>query len=73
MPKHRIRVNNLPDDFDDEILSEEFVPFGTVSEAKVIMDKETGESRCFGFVTFDDRCAPVLLLSFPALPLLLLL
>eukprot|EP01046_Picozoa_sp_COSAG06_P110699 COSAG06_NODE_57244_length_281_cov_0.587912_2_plen_20_part_01 len=20
MPKHRIRVNNLPDDFDDEIL-----------------------------------------------------
>ena len=37
----------------DDSLRESFESFGTVTEAKVIMDRETGRSRGFGFVTFE--------------------
>ncbi|KAJ8903378.1 hypothetical protein NDN08_004486 [Rhodosorus marinus] len=39
---------------DDEMLREAFAQYGTVSDAKVIYDRETGRSRGFGFVTFED-------------------
>lgn len=32
-----------------------FGEYGSVSSAKVIMDKETGNSKCFGFVEMDDE------------------
>ena len=32
-------------------LRELFEPFGSVSEAKLVFDHETGQSRGFGFVT----------------------
>jgi RNA recognition motif-containing protein len=38
----------------DQSLRQAFERFGPVSDAKVIMDRETGRSRGFGFVTFDD-------------------
>jgi len=38
----------------DESLRSAFEEFGPVSEAKVVLDRETGRSRGFGFVTFDD-------------------
>jgi RNA recognition motif-containing protein len=41
----------------DEGLLEAFERFGEISEAKVIMDRETGRSRGFGFVTFVDDAA----------------
>lgn len=53
--KHRLRVNNIPDDFDDEILHQEFEEYGEVSQAKVVIDAKTGESRGFGLVTFVHR------------------
>lgn len=31
-----------------------FESFGNVTDAKVILDRETKRSRGFGFVTFDD-------------------
>jgi len=31
-----------------------FEQYGEVSSAKVIMDRETGNSKCFGFVEMDD-------------------
>ncbi|MFT5684605.1 MAG: cold-inducible RNA-binding protein, partial [Myxococcota bacterium] len=40
---------------DDDSLRAAFEEFGAVSEAKVIMDRETGRSRGFGFVTFDNK------------------
>ncbi len=41
----------------DDGLRAAFEPFGEVSEAKVIMDRETGRSRGFGFVSFSDDAA----------------
>ncbi|MGC6514693.1 MAG: RNA recognition motif domain-containing protein [Myxococcota bacterium] len=39
---------------DDASFFDAFSQFGEVSEAKVILDRETGRSRGFGFVTFAD-------------------
>jgi cold-inducible RNA-binding protein len=36
----------------DETLRAGFERFGEIAEAKVIMDRDTGRSRGFGFVTF---------------------
>ncbi len=38
----------------DEGLREAFERFGEVAEAKIITDRETGRSRGFGFVTFNN-------------------
>ena len=38
----------------DESLSAAFQEFGPVSEAQVILDRDTGRSRGFGFVTFEN-------------------
>ena len=38
----------------DASLKAAFEPFGEVVDAKVILDRETGRSRGFGFVTFSD-------------------
>ena len=45
-----IYVGNLSSDTTDEAIREAFVSFGQVSSARVIKDKYTGQSRCFGFV-----------------------
>lgn len=37
-----------------EGLNEIFSQFGTVVNAKVIMDKETGRSKCYGFVEMSN-------------------
>ncbi len=39
---------------DDHGLNAAFSAFGTVTEAKVITDRDTGRSRGFGFVTFSS-------------------
>ncbi len=38
----------------DDGLREAFERFGEVAEAKIITDRETGRSRGFGFVTFNN-------------------
>jgi len=38
----------------DDSLRAAFEGFGDITDAKVIMDRETGRSRGFGFVTFAD-------------------
>ena len=43
---------------DDARLNEAFAQYGDITEAKVIVDRETGRSRGFGFVTFaSDEAA----------------
>ena len=36
----------------DPVLKEAFAPYGEITEAKVITERDTGRSRGFGFVTF---------------------
>jgi len=48
----RLFVGNLAWAIDDEELRYAFVPFGEVTDCKVITERETGRSRGFGFVTF---------------------
>ena len=50
-------VGNLPWSIDDQGLTNLFAAHGTVSRAKVVMDRETGRSRGFGFVTMGDAAA----------------
>jgi len=39
---------------DDKSLRAAFEEYGPVEEAKVVLDRDTGRSRGFGFVTFND-------------------
>ena len=52
-----IYVSNLGFNVQDEDLKEFFAPYGEVSSAKVITDRETGRSRGFGFVEMADDAA----------------
>ena len=49
-----IYVGNLPYTTDDRELQAEFEQFGQVARAQVIMDRETGRSKGFGFVEMPD-------------------
>ncbi len=47
-------VSNLSFHTTDEDLRTMFSQYGAVSSAKVIMDRESGRSRGFGFVEMDN-------------------
>ncbi len=47
-------VSNLSFNTRDEELKELFEAYGTVSSAKVITDRTSGQSRGFGFVEMDS-------------------
>jgi RNA recognition motif-containing protein len=49
-----IFVSNLSFNVQDEDLREFFAPYGEVTSAKIINDRETGKSRGFGFVEMSD-------------------
>ena len=50
-------VSNLGFQVTDEELRTLFTKYGEVSSAKVVMDRETGKSRGFGFVEMTDKAA----------------
>ena len=47
---NKLYVGNLAYSVRDESLQQSFSQFGTVTSAKVMMDRETGRSKGFGFV-----------------------
>ena len=47
---NKLYVGNLAYSVRDENLQQRFAEFGTVTSAKVMMDRETGRSKGFGFV-----------------------
>jgi RNA recognition motif-containing protein len=47
---NKLYVGNLAYSVRDDSLMQAFAPFGTVTSAKVMMDRETGRSKGFGFV-----------------------
>lgn len=50
----KLFVGGLSWSTNDAGLRSAFERYGDVQEAKVIMDRETGRSRGFGFVTFTE-------------------
>ena len=53
----KIYVGNLPWSIADNDLQNLFAAHGTVDSAQVVMDRESGRSRGFGFVEMDSECA----------------
>ena len=47
---NKLYVGNLPYSFRDEDLQQAFSAHGTVTSAKVMMERDTGRSKGFGFV-----------------------
>ncbi|KAI5604377.1 hypothetical protein POPTR_001G319900v4 [Populus trichocarpa] len=54
MSSSKLFIGGLPWSTDDQTLKDAFSGFGEVTEARVIMDRETGRSRGFGFVHYDS-------------------
>ncbi len=49
-----IYVGNLTYQFSEAELQDLFKEFGEIKSAKLILDKDTGKSKGFGFVTMDN-------------------
>ncbi len=50
-----IYVGNLSYGLSEEELRDAFAAFGEVTSAKILMDRETGRSRGFGFVEMPNQ------------------
>jgi len=55
----KIYVGNLPFTTTDDDLRDLFARHGEVSKASVVMDRESGRSRGFGFVEMETAGAEV--------------
>jgi RNA recognition motif-containing protein len=50
-----IYVGNLSYNLSNDGLAKLFEEFGSVTESKIILDRDTGRSKGFGFVTMSNR------------------
>jgi RNA recognition motif-containing protein len=50
----KLYVGNLAYSVNDESLLQHFTEFGAVNSAKVMMDRDTGRSKGFGFVEMES-------------------
>jgi len=51
----KLYVGNLPFSATDQILADTFAQCGTVESAKIIIDRDTGRSKGFGFVEMSTE------------------
>ncbi|KAL6890248.1 hypothetical protein ACP4OV_009011 [Aristida adscensionis] len=52
--EYRCHVGNLPYRASESSLMDAFAPYGPLS-SQVVVDRDTGMSRGFGFVQFEDQ------------------
>ena len=50
----KLYVGNLPYNISDDQLRDMFAKFGTPDSARVITDRDSGQSKGFGFVEFSN-------------------
>ena len=50
----KLYVGNLPYSATEQVLTDAFAECGTVSSAKIIMDRDTGRSKGFGFIEMSS-------------------
>src|SRR6202012_2056042 len=50
----KIFIAKLPYQFQEADITELFSPYGDVSSVNLIMDRETGRSKCYAFVEMPD-------------------
>lgn len=53
----KLYVGNLPFSATEQDLQAKFAAFGAVDSAKIIMDRDSGRSKGFGFVEMSDDSA----------------
>ena len=53
----RLYVGNLPFSITEDELRDVFESHGSLASVRVITDRETGRSRGFGFVEYDEQSA----------------
>lgn len=51
---NKIFVGGLPQSCPEDVLTNYFMQYGAITDSVVMKDRETGNSRGFGFVTFEE-------------------
>jgi len=52
-----IYIGNLPQDFEEDELTEMFEEYGAVKSAKIMRDQITNKSRGYAFIKMDNKAA----------------
>ena len=55
MQQNKLYVGNLPYSVDEEQLRGIFAQYGEISQLNLIMDRDTGRPKGFGFITFANQ------------------
>lgn len=63
MQQNKLYVGNLAYSVDDDQLRDLFSQYGEIQELALIMDRDTGRSKGFAFITFATQQAAELALS----------
>jgi cold-inducible RNA-binding protein len=57
MQQNKLYVGNFPYTVDESQLRQMFAEYGEISELAMIMDRDTGRPKGFGFITFATQAA----------------
>jgi len=57
MEQNKLYVGNFPYSVDETQLRGIFAQYGDISDLKLIMDRDTGRPKGFGFITFATQAA----------------
>jgi len=53
--ENKLYIGNLDYDISEEELEDHFAKYGTILQVNIPINKHTGRTRGFGFITFDEQ------------------